>query len=43
LKIDVAKAMPRPASTSVMSELALSHSTAMRGLMPMLALFLLWR
>ena len=32
LKIVVTNAMPRPASTSVISELALSHSTAMGGL-----------
>jgi hypothetical protein len=32
LKIVLDRATPRPASTSVISELALSHSTAMRGL-----------
>jgi hypothetical protein len=31
LKLGVAKAMPRPVSTSVISELPVSHSTAMRG------------
>jgi len=31
LKIVLERAMPRPVSTSVISELALSHSTAMRG------------
>ena len=33
--IVVTTAMPRPASTSMISELPLSHSTAMRGLAEM--------
>jgi len=43
LKIVLEGAMPHPVSTSVINELALSHSTAMRGLARMGAKMLVER